>query len=136
VRISARVDYAVQALLLLAERDPDVISADAMSTAQGLPHGYAEAILNDLRKHGYVASRRGAHGGYHLARPASQVHLGGVVSLFDGPFVTVRATPAADLTYRGPARHLPSLWTLLDERLHGMLDTVTLDDLLHGRMPA
>ncbi|WP_029291005.1 Rrf2 family transcriptional regulator, partial [Cellulomonas sp. HZM] len=135
MRISAKVDYAFQALLHLAERSPDLVSASDLAAAQGLPHDYAETVLGELRKAGYVVSRRGSHGGYQLARPASQVRVGSLVSQFDGPFVTVRAATPGTLQYQGVARNLPSLWGAVDERLHDLLDSITLADVLEGRIP-
>jgi Rrf2 family protein len=134
VHVSAKADYAVRALLMLADRSPDLVKIDVLSTEQDLPRGFAEGILNDLRKLGFVASRRGAHGGYTLARPADKITVGGVLRLVDGPFVTVRAAPPDQLTYRGVAQHLPAVWGAMDDSLHGVLDEMTLDDLLHGRV--
>lgn len=90
VHISAKVDYAVRALLLLAERAPDLVTAEALSTEQDLPREYAEQILTELRKLGYVVSKRGARGGFHLARPADEVLVGPVLAALEG-----RSSPCA-----------------------------------------
>ncbi|AEI13601.1 RrF2 family transcriptional regulator [Cellulomonas gilvus] len=135
MHISAKVDYAVRALLLLAQRAPELVTAEALSAEQDLPREYAEAILTELRKLGYVVSKRGAGGGFQLARPAGEILVGPVVGALEGPFVTVRATPPEAIAYRGVAQHLPSLWGALDESLHGVLDSVTLADLLVGHIP-
>lgn len=134
MHISAKADYAVRALLLLADRSPELVKIDILSAEQDLPRGFAEGILNDLRKLGFVASRRGAHGGYTLARPAGEITVGEVLRVVDGPFVTVRAAPPDQLVYRGVAQHLPALWGAMDVSLHGVLDAMTLDDLLNGRV--
>ncbi|GEA85672.1 MAG: Rrf2 family transcriptional regulator [Cellulomonas sp.] len=135
MHISAKVDYAVRALLLLAERAPALVTAEVLSAEQDLPREYAEQILTELRKLGYVVSKRGARGGFQLARPAAEVLVGPVLSSLEGPFVTVRATLPDTLAYRGVARHLPMLWGALDDTLHGVLDRVTLADLLTGELP-
>jgi Rrf2 family protein len=135
VHISAKVDYAVRALLLLAQHEPALVTAETLSAEQDLPREYAETILTDLRKLGYVVSKRGAGGGFQLARPASQILVGPVVAALEGPFVTVRASPPDALAYRGVAQHLPSLWNALDDSLHDVLDNVTLADLLTGDLP-
>lgn len=134
MHVSAKADYAVRALLLLADRSPDLVKIDVLSSEQDLPRGFAEGILNDLRKLGFVASRRGANGGYTLARPAAEITVGGVLRLVDGPFVTVRAAAPDQLSYWGVARHLPAVWDAMDESLHEVLDDMTLEDLLHGRV--
>ncbi len=136
MHISAKVDYAVRALLLLAQRAPELVTAEALSAEQDLPREYAEQILTELRKLGYVVSKRGARGGYQLAHPADEVLLGPVLSALEGPFVTVRAALPQTLTYRGVAQHLPVLWGALDDTLHDVLDHVTLADLLTGELGA
>jgi Rrf2 family protein len=134
VHISAKADYAVRALLLLADRTPELVKIDVLTSEQDLPRGFAEGILNDLRKLGFVASRRGANGGYTLARAAAAITIGDVLRVVDGPFVTVRAAPPEQLTYRGVARHLPALWGAMEVSLHDVLDAMTLEDLLLGRV--
>jgi Rrf2 family protein len=136
VHISAKVDYAVRLLLLLAERAPELVKVDRLSAEQELPREFAEGILNDLRKLGLVTSRRGAHGGYVLARAPESITVGSVVRSLDGPFVTVRAAPVEALIYQGVAQHLPLLWGAVDDKLHDVLDAVTLADLLAGTLPA
>ena len=62
VDISARVDYAVRAMLILAESDAEgsgPISIDSLSTRQELPRKFLEAIFADLRRGSLVLSRRG-----------------------------------------------------------------------------
>jgi Rrf2 family protein len=63
VHISAKVDYAMRALLALAERR-EPARAEELAESQGLPPEFLGAILTDLRRSGHVASRRGADGGY------------------------------------------------------------------------
>ena len=84
VDISAKTDYAVRAMLALAQSEGSgtgPISVDALATAQDLPRKFLEAILSDLRRAGLVTSTRGARGGYVLSRPASQTRLGDLVGL-------------------------------------------------------
>ena len=73
MRISARADYAVRATVTIAQAGDEVVSADAVAEAQGIPGSFLEGILTSLRRAGIVTSRRGAAGGYRLAVPASTV---------------------------------------------------------------
>lgn len=136
MHVSAKLDYAVRALLHLAERAPAVVNVETLSAEQQLPRLYAEAVLNDLRKHGYVASRRGARGGYRLAVAPEQIGIGALVRLVDGPFVTVHDADPASVRYPGAAQHVPALWGTVDDALHGVLDAITLADVLAGRLPS
>ena len=88
--ISARVDYAVRAMLILAEADAEgaaPISIDTLSTRQELPRKFLEAIFADLRRADLVLSRRGARGGYVLARERGAISVGDVFRAVDAPTV-------------------------------------------------
>src|SRR5690606_24114588 len=67
VRITAKVDYAVRAMVVLASRRSDApIAADAIAQDQQIPLAFLIKILVDLRTAGLVISRRGASGGHLL----------------------------------------------------------------------
>lgn len=76
---SARVDYAVRAMLVLADaeaHDSGPVSVDALATQQLLPRKFLEAIFADLRRAELVINRRGARGGYVLGRARDQISVG------------------------------------------------------------
>jgi Rrf2 family protein len=86
VRVSARADYAIRALLELAAAGPDrPVRAEAISKAQAIPSKYLENLLVDLRRARLVASQRGVNGGYRLARSASSITLADAIRAIDGP---------------------------------------------------
>lgn len=139
MEISARTEYAVRAMLQLAEasRAQDVpVSTDALARAQDLPRKFLEAILVDLRKTGLVISTQGARGGYRLARPAGEISIGAVIRAVDGPLAEVRGRRPQDTTYDGVAKHLPELWVAVRASLRQVLDGTSLEDLRAGELPA
>jgi Iron-dependent Transcriptional regulator len=73
MRVSAKVDYALRALAELAAAPPGPVKAEQIATAQSIPLKFLENILLELRRVEIVTSRRGAEGGYRLARPAAEV---------------------------------------------------------------
>ena len=84
MRISARADYAVRALLELAATDEEgPVQAQRNAKAQGIPHKFLEGILSDLRRGRLVTSQRGGNGGYRLAAPADTVTIADVVRVVD-----------------------------------------------------
>ncbi|MEZ5086947.1 MAG: Rrf2 family transcriptional regulator [Tessaracoccus sp.] len=138
MEISAKTEYAVRAMLQLAEvaRSEDVpLPAEALARAQGLPRKFLESILADLRKAGLVYSTQGARGGYRLARPAGEISVGSVFRAVDGPLAEVRGRRPQDTTYDGVARHLPELWVAVRASLRQVLDGTSLEDLLAGELP-
>jgi Rrf2 family protein len=135
VHISARTDYALRALLILAASEPDAVTGQVLAERQALPTKFLEAILADVRRAGLVRARRGAQGGYALARPASEITVGEVVRAVDGPLAVVRGERPEQTQYAGPAEHLGTLWVALRAAVRAVLDEVTLSELLSGRLP-
>jgi len=68
MRVSAKADYAVRALVELAGAGEGPTKGERIAQAQGIPPKFLENILLDLRRAGLVDSMRGAEGGYWLAR--------------------------------------------------------------------
>jgi Rrf2 family protein len=139
VDISARTDYAVRALLVLAEaqrEDAGPVSVGALARRQALPAAFLEAIAAELRAAGLVTSTRGARGGYVLARPAAQIALGDVFRAVDGPLAEVRGLRPHETSYEGVAEHLPTVWVAVRASLREVLDGTSLADVLGGKLPA
>jgi Rrf2 family protein len=110
VKVSAKSDYAVRALLELAVGGKGPVKGERLSQAQEIPLKFLENILIDLRHAGIVRSQRGAEGGYWLARPPDKVTVGEVIRAVDGPLASVRGEAPEDLTYEGAAEHLRTTW--------------------------
>lgn len=84
--ISARTMYGLRALVTLAgARSNDPMSIQAIADEEDLPNKFLEGIMGDLKRGGFVRSRRGANGGYLLARPPSEITLLDVIRHLDGP---------------------------------------------------
>jgi Rrf2 family protein len=142
VDISARTDYAIRALLMLAEQaqaepSPSIpVSVDTLASRQTLPRKFLEAILGDLRRAGIVVSQRGPSGGYALSRPAAQISLGEIFRVVDGPLAEVRGLRPHETSYDGVAEHLPVVWVAVRASLRRVLDGTSLEQLLTGELPA
>lgn len=138
VDISARTDYAVRAMLILAEAqlaESGPVSVETLAHRQSLPRKFLEEIVADLRTAGLVTSTRGARGGYSLARPAAETVLGDVFRAVDGPLAEVRGLRPHETAYEGVALHLPTVWVAVRAALRGVLDTTSLADVLSGELP-
>ncbi|WP_280889527.1 Rrf2 family transcriptional regulator [Streptomyces sp. LBL] len=136
MRISARADYAVRAVLELAVRQDDgPVKAEAVAAVQDIPHKFLEGILGDLRRAGVVDSRRGGGGGYRLARPATEITVADVIRAVDGPIVSVRGERPTELEYTGSAQPLLPLWIALRANVRRILEGVTIADIATGTLP-
>lgn len=136
MRVSAKADYAIRAAVELAAAGDGPVKGDYIAQRQQIPPNFLENILADLRNSGIVASRRGAEGGYWLAKPADQVSLADVIRAVDGPLANVRGVRSEQLEYDGSAAKLLDVWVAVRASLRGVLEQVTLADVASGRLPA
>ena len=136
VYISAKVDYAVRALLTLAAEPATPMTGEAVATAQRLPVKFIENTLVDLRRAGFVTSQRGREGGYRLARPAADIVVADVIRALEGPLAEVRGERPEDTVYEDAAANLQQVWVAVRAALRLVLESVTLADILSGDLPA
>ena len=129
MRVSAKVDYALRAMLELAAAG-ELVKGEQLATAQGIPQKFLESILLDLRHAELVTSRRGVEGGYALGRPAGEISLADVIRAVEGPIATVRGVRPDDVDYDGAARALASVWIDLRAAMRGVLEDTTLADVV------
>jgi Rrf2 family protein len=135
VQISAKADYAVRAVVELAGAGGGPVKGERLSSSQGIPPKFLESILAQLRQHRILTSRRGADGGYWLARPASEITLADIIRATDGPLASVRGHPPEQVRYEGTAVRLTDVWLALRVSLRAVLERVTVADLLAGTLP-
>jgi Rrf2 family protein len=136
MRVSAKTDYAVRAMIELAgatEEHP--VTAERIAGAQQIPLRFLDPVLTELRYAGLVQRRVGPEGGYWLARPPDEVTLTEVISEVDGPLVGVRGEPPEELTLHGDAKPLQEVWIALRASMREVLDSVTIADLASGQLP-
>ncbi len=133
VKVSTRGDYACRALLSLSLHQDGTAptSVREIAARTGLPEPYLEQILLALKGAGLVKSKRGAGGGYLLARPPDQILLNEIISAVDGPIV---AGNFGDPHTDGACDHegqcvLLSIWGFVGDRMRELLASFTLADI-------
>lgn len=88
--LSKKAKYAIKALLALAnQRGEEPIRIADLARAEQIPPKFLELILLGLKNNGLLRSRKGKGGGYMLARDPSEIYLGQIVRMFDGPLAPV-----------------------------------------------
>lgn len=135
MRVSAKSDYAIRAAVELAAAGDGPVKGERIAQAQEIPSNFLENILSDLRNAGIVASRRGADGGYWLARRAEDVSLADVIRAVDGPLANVRGVRSEQIAYKGSAEPLREVWVAVRASLRSVLEQVSLADLARGDLP-
>jgi Rrf2 family cysteine metabolism transcriptional repressor len=121
MNISVKGEYALQAIFDLATQSAEgpVKIAD-IAKRQQIPQKFLELILASLKQGGFVESRRGAEGGYRLARPADQITIGEVLRFVEEGKKAKRTTPDA----------FTDLWKRVDAAISAVLDRTTFAELV------
>ena len=134
---STKAEYGVRVMAHLAKSDDaGPISLSTIAESEGLPLAYLEHLVQRLRKADLVESRRGAHGGYTLARAPEDITMAEVVSALEGdiaPIECITADADGVLTCaREGAEPCPTklLWTRVQGSIIRTLNEMTLDDLV------
>jgi Rrf2 family protein len=136
VRLSARVDYALRAVVELAATHAErPVTADQLAQAQAIPPKFLESILLQLRRGGIVNAQRGPEGGYWLARSAADISLADVIRVIDGPLANVRGQRPEALGYHGAAQALQEVWIALRASEREILELFTVADVAAGTLP-
>ena len=136
MRVSAKADYAVRAMVELAAAGDGPVKGERLAQAQEIPLNFLENIMTDLRNAGLARSRRGADGGYWLGRPAEEITLADVIRAVDGPLAAVRGVRPEALSFAGAAKPLGEVWVAVRASLRRVLEATTLADVVRCELPA
>lgn len=135
MRVSAKADYAVRAVAELAASPDGPVKGERLADSQDIPLQFLEHILLDLKHSGIVRARRGAKGGYWLAKPAEEVSIADVIRAVEGPIANVQSAPPESITYIGSAKELQNVWIAVRASLREVLESTSLADLVSGELP-
>jgi Rrf2 family protein len=137
ISFSTKGEYGVRMLVQLARRwrpdSPVPVSLAEVAIDEALPRAYLEQLVIPLREAGIVASTRGAHGGYALARDPREITLGEALRALEGPLapmICASEDPNHALCERLGACSVNSLWVKVRDAISGVLETTTLADLI------
>jgi Rrf2 family protein len=136
MRISAKADYAVRAALeLAAAHGEDPVKGERLAEAQDIPLQFLEHILLELKHARLVRAKRGARGGYWLARAPDEITIADVIRAVEGPLANIHEDFPEDLHYEGAAERLRDVWVAVRANLRAVLESVTLADVISGHLP-
>ncbi len=133
LEVSERAHYGLRTMTELAKaygRGP--LSLTRIAEVEHLPAGYLEQLAMPLRRAGLIEGRRGAHGGYQLSIPPSEVTVGAVMRALEGPVAPVECLTESYVEGacdREGACASQSLWHRVKVSVDRVLESVTLADL-------
>ena len=124
MNISVKGEYALQAIFDLCSQPPgQPVKIADIARRQKIPQKFLELILASLKQGGFVESRRGAEGGYLLARPADQITVGQVLRFVEGPHDRkARRRKTTDSPFG-------EMWQRVDQVVSNIIDHTSFADL-------
>jgi Rrf2 family transcriptional regulator, cysteine metabolism repressor len=124
---SVKGEYALQAIFDLASQRPgEPVRIADIARRQKIPQKFLELILASLKQAGFVESRRGAEGGYLLARAPDSLTVGEVLRHIDG------ASQAKGRSRRKGETPFTDMWGQVEQAVSSVIDKTTFGDLLRG----
>jgi Rrf2 family protein len=131
MQVSRRVDYALRATIHLARQEPGrAASVSEISTTEAIPRKFLEKIIQDLIHAGLVLSRRGAHGGYLLARSPDEISFKEVLEAVEGPIALNVCVGAPHVCSVSTTCGMQHIWQEGQRRLIEYFGSTKLADLL------
>lgn len=132
MRISTRGRYALRMMLDIARHSSNgsPVSLSTVSDRTGISHGYLEQLAPALRAARLVKSVAGRHGGYRLAKKASEISIRQVIEASIGPVCVVDCVEEPDSCLRSEFCECRVVYTLINDRISQVLDEYSLADLL------
>jgi Rrf2 family cysteine metabolism transcriptional repressor len=131
--LSSKCYYALRAVYALAEHGgTEPLKISLIAERELIPVRFLEVILGQLKGGGFVVSRRGAEGGYRLAKPADMITVGEVMRYVDGPIAPVDCVSQSrkkECEFHG-ACHFFNFWCRLRQSMSDVVDQTTFADLL------
>ena len=139
MRLSTKGRYAVMAMADLARREDErAVSLAEIAERQEISLSYLEQLFARLRRKGLVQSSRGPGGGYRLARAAAETNIAEIVVAVDEPLQATRCNHDAKkgCMMKGEKCLTHDLWEEMGRQIHSYLTSVTLADVVNGRLAA
>jgi len=136
LRVSTRGEYGVRLMVDLARHyggTPRSLSEIGQSEGLELKVQYLEQLVRALREQGLVESTRGAHGGYRLSRPPTEITMGEILRVLEGPIAPMICAKEGEMTeicgFLGSCR-IQFMWAKVRDAVARTIDTMTLAELV------
>lgn len=130
VKLSNKGRYGVRALFDIAfHNGGKATQIREISERELIPARFLEQIFQDLKKAGLIGSKRGPRGGYHLARPASEISLGDVLRALEGPVAVIATEDDRRSSTNAAGDPTTSVFRDLATAIERCFDAVSIEDV-------
>jgi len=132
MRVTYKGDYALKAILDLAlHYDLELVTGHDMAKRIDAPVKFLEQVLLDLKKGGFVESRRGNIGGYLLSRPPAKITIGEVLRFIDGPTEPISCVKEGYSNCVDIRKCVfKKIWKKVSDATSGIIDNVNFQELV------
>jgi Rrf2 family cysteine metabolism transcriptional repressor len=134
MKVSTRGEYGLRAMVALAHGFGNgSMSITAIAKESAVPYAYLEQLIVPLRKAGLVESKRGAQGGYQLTRPPSDIRVGEIYRVMEGPVAPMDCVSENEADQTCPlieGCETRPVWMMVRDSIANAIDSVTLGDLI------
>lgn len=139
MKVSTRGEYGVRAMVALAHyHGSKPVALTTIAKDSHVPAPYLEQLIAPLRRAGLVESKRGAQGGYQLARPPADIRVGEIYRVMEGPIAPMDCVSEDEADQTCPL--IPNcetrpVWLSVRDSIIGAIDSITLADLVKEDAP-
>tara|TARA_B100000925_G_scaffold161950_1_gene121530 strand:- start:450 stop:869 length:420 start_codon:yes stop_codon:yes gene_type:complete len=131
MNISKKAEYAIKAVINIARHTNNrPLQISEISKTESIPTKFLEQILLNLKNNGILTSKRGANGGYLLAKSKDDISIGMILDIIDGPFDPVGLHSGNHLS-----AGLEKCFGEMIEIVNGHLNQFTINDILEIEKP-
>ena len=128
MQISKKTQYGLRAMIFLARKfkDKKDYSLKEISKSEDISFDFLEKILSDLEKKGLIKSKKGAYGGYKLAKNPKRINAGQIVEVLE------KTTTPVNCFLCGRAKKCASrsVWARIEKEINKILKGITLEELI------
>jgi Rrf2 family transcriptional regulator, iron-sulfur cluster assembly transcription factor len=134
LRLTNAGDYAIRGMIHIASLPEGAVALRSeIARAQGIPSSFMAKILRSLVRARLLRSSRGVHGGFALARSASDITLLDVVEAIEGPLSLTDCTPESDGCGRSEECPAQVVWLSVQTKMADVLGGTSLEELVSAR---
>lgn len=136
MRLSKKAECGTRVVLeLAANYGKGVVPLSDIAAKEGISVKYLEQVMMTLRRAGFVMATRGALGGYSLKRPPWEIRMGELLRVLEERLEPTECSRQDPSCHRSGKCRARPLWVHLSQAVQKALDSMTLQDLLEGKVP-
>lgn len=127
MKISTKGRYGLRALIdICIYSSSEMVTVKSISERQGISERYLEQIFSSLRKGGVINAKKGAQGGYFLAKSAREFTIGDILSVLEGDLLLIDIEKDENAIENFMSENL---WNVINNKISAFFNSITLEDL-------